>query len=84
MDRSKHSKTQCVVGAEFDKLVNHRIFKNLNVLFSSPYGAELVKSEVEHKEPIIVEFFILQYAKMLLLQLLYHFFQLFRDHQKFE
>ena len=84
MDRSKHSKTQYVVGAEVDKLVNERNFKNLNVLPSSIYEVEMVKSEVNHKEPIIVGFFILQYAKLTMLQLFYIFFQLFCDSQKYE
>ena len=44
MDRSKHSKTQYVVGAEVDKLVNERNFKNLNVLPSYIYEVEMVKS----------------------------------------
>ena len=55
MDLSKHSKTQYVVGAEVHKLVNERNFNNLNVLPSSIYEVEMVKSEVNHKEPIIVE-----------------------------
>ena len=84
MDRSKHSKSQYVVGAEIDKLVNERNFKNLNVLPSSIYEAELVKSEVNHKEPLIVSFFILQYAKLTMLQLFYNFFQLLCGSQKYE
>ena len=65
MDRSKHS-TQYVVGAEVDKLVNERNFKNLNVLPLSIYEIEMVKSEVNHKEPITVGFFFLQYATSVL------------------
>ena len=71
MDRSKHSKTQYVVGAEVDKLVNKRNFKNLNVLPSSIYEVEMVKPEVNHKEPIIVGFFILQYGKLTMLQMFF-------------
>ena len=84
MDRSKQSKTQYVVGAEVDKLVNERSFKNLIVLLSSIYEDENVKSEVNHKEPIIVGFPILQYGKLTMLHLFYNFFQLFRDSQKYE
>ena len=84
MGRSKHSKTQYVVGTEVDKLANKRNFKNLNVLPSSIYEAEMVKSEVTPKEPITVGFFILQYAKLTMLQLFYNFFQLFCDSQKYE
>ena len=46
MDRSKQpSKTQCVVGAEVDKLVNERNFKNLNMLPSSIYEIELQRTQ---------------------------------------
>ena len=83
-DRSKHSKTQYVVGAEVDKLVIERNFKNLNVLPSSIYEVEMVKSEVNHQKPISVGFFILQYAKLAMLHLFYNFFQLFCDFQKYE
>ena len=44
----------------------------------------MVKPEVNHKEPIIVGFFILQYAKLTMLQLFYNFLQLFCDSQKYE
>ena len=74
MDRSKHSKTQYVVGAEIDPLVNERNFKNLNLLPSSIYEVEMVKPEMNHKEPIDVGFFILHYAKLTMLQLFYTFF----------
>ena len=37
------------------------------------YEVELVKSEIELREPIIVGFFILQYAKLRKLELYYNF-----------
>ena len=43
-----------------------------------------MKSTVEHREPIIVGFFILQYAKLRMLELYYNFFDKFFDVQKFE
>ena len=45
---------------------------------------ELVKSTIEHREPIIVGFFILQYAKMRMLELYYTFFDKFCDVSQFE
>ena len=48
------------------------------------YEVELVKSEIQHKEPIIVGLFILQYAKLRVLQLSYNFFDKFCDVAKFE
>ena len=45
---------------------------------------ELVKSTIEHREPIIVGFFILQYARLRMLELFYKFFDKFCDVNKFE
>ena len=45
---------------------------------------ELAKSTIEHREPIIVGFFILQYAKLRMLELYYNFFDEFCDVNKFE
>ena len=45
------------------------------------------KTRIEHKEPIIVGFFILQYAKLTMLQFLklkYNFFSSFCDPNKYE
>ena len=48
------------------------------------YEVEHVKSEIEHREPIIVGFFILQYAKLRTLELYYNFFKKFCDTDKYE
>ena len=48
------------------------------------YEKELAKAEIEHREPIIVEFFILQYAKLRMLELYYNFLETFREVNKFE
>ena len=48
------------------------------------YEVELVKSEIEHRAPIIVGSFILQYAKLRLLELYYNFFKNFYDTDKYE
>ena len=45
---------------------------------------ELAKARIEHKEPIIVGLFILQYAKLRKLELYYNFFTRFCDTKKFE
>ena len=48
------------------------------------YEVELVKPEIEHREPIIVGFFILQYAKQRMLELYYNFSKKFCDTDKYE
>ena len=45
---------------------------------------ELAKAEIEQKEPIIVGFFNLQYAKLRMLELYYNFFTGFCVVNKFE
>ena len=37
------------------------------------YEVELAKAEIEHKKPIIVVFFILEYNKLSILELYYNF-----------
>ena len=48
------------------------------------YEAELVKSEFEHKEPTSNGSFILQYAKLRMLELYYNFFEKFCNVEKFD
>ena len=48
------------------------------------YEVELAKAQIEHKEPIIVGLFILQYAKLRMLELYYNFFTKLCDVNKFE
>ena len=50
---------------------------------NSLYEVELAKAQIEHKEPIIVGFSILQYAKLRLLELYYNFFTRLCDVPKF-
>ena len=59
------------------------MFKRLNHITDQLYEVELVKPEIEHREPIIVRFFNLQYAKQRTLEL-YNFFKKFCDTDKYE
>ena len=51
---------------------------------NSLYEVELAKAQIEHKDPIIVAFVILQYAKLRILKLYYNVFTKFCDISKFE
>ena len=65
--------------------INSNLFKNLDHVNNSLYEVELAKTQIEHKEPIIVGFCILQYAKLrIMLELYYNFFTRFCDVHKFE
>ena len=61
-----------------------KLFKKLDHVNNSLYVVELAKAEIEHKEPIIVRFFILQYAKLHMLELYYNSITSFCDVHKFE
>ena len=63
---------------------NSRMFKRLNHITDQLYEVELVKSEVEHRESINVGFFILQYAKLRMLELYCNFFKKYHDPDMYE
>ena len=48
------------------------------------YEVEPIKSEIERREPVIAGYFILQYAKLRLLELCYNFFEKFCDTDTYE
>ena len=73
MDRSRHTITKYLNDEKAHKAINSKFFKKLNHLNDNLYEIESVKADVEHKEPIIVGFFILQYAKLRMLELYYNF-----------
>ena len=84
MDRSKHTRTKYVVGSYVNTLVNDKMLRKFNDLPNELYEFELGKSKVEHKELIIVGVFILRYAKVVMLELVYDFSDPFCDLDKYE
>ena len=84
MDPSRHTVTKYLNGEKTQSAINYKLFKRLNFITDQLYEVELVKSEIEHREPIIVGFFILQYAKIRMLELYYNFLKKFRDTEKYE
>ena len=83
-DRSKHAETKYLNDEKTHKAINGKMFKLLNNVSKKLYEVELAKSKIEHREPIKVGFFILQYAKLSMLELYYNFFDRFCDLDKFE
>ena len=84
MDRSRHTVTKYLNDQKIHSAINNKLFKRLNFITDQLYEVELAKSEIEHREPIIVGFFILQYAKLRMLELYYNFFKKFCDTEKYE
>ena len=84
MDRSRHTTTKYLNDEKSQKAINEQWFKKLNTVEKDLYEVERLKSTIEHREPIIVRFFILQYAKLRMLELYYNFFDKFCDVNKLE
>ena len=84
MDRSRHTVTKYLNDEKTHSAINCKMLKRPNHITDQLYEVELVKSENEHREPIIVGFFILQYAKLRMLELYYNFFKKFCDTDKYE
>ena len=84
MDRGRHTVTKYLNDEKTDGADNTNFFKRLDHINDQLYEVELAKAEIEHREPIIVGFFILQYAKPGMLELYYTFSERFCDVNKFE
>ena len=84
MDRSRHTTTKNLNDAKTHKAINEPLFKRLNSVEKDLYEVELLKSTIEHREPIIAGFFILQYAKLRMLEFYYNFFDKLCDVNKID
>ena len=84
MDRSRHTVTKFLNDEKTHGAITMKIFKRLDHINDQLHEVKLAKAELEHREPIIVGFFILQYSKLRMLQLYYNFFERFCDVNKFE
>ena len=80
MDRSRHTVTKYLPDEKTHSAIDGKLFKRPNHITDQLYEVELVKSEIEHREPIIAGFFILQYAKLRMLELYYNFFKNILSH----
>ena len=83
MYRSPHTVTK-YLSDKTHAAVNSKLFKKPDHVKNSFYQVEFSKATVEYKEPIVVEFFILQYATLRLLELYCNFFIKFCDVIKFD
>ena len=69
MDRSCHTVTKYLNDEKTHRAINTKFFKRLDQINDQLFEVKLVKAEIEHREPIIVGFFMLQYAKLRMLEL---------------
>ena len=84
MDRSRHIVTKYLSDEKTHAANHSKLFRKLDHVNNSLDEVELAQAQIEHKEPAIVGFFNLQYAKLRTLELYYNFFTRFCDVNKFE
>ena len=60
MSRSRHTVTNYLIDVKTRGAINTNLFKRLDHINDQLYEVELAKAEIQHREPIIVGFFILQ------------------------
>ena len=84
MDRSRHTVTKYLTDKKTHAAINSILIKKLDHVNNSLHEVELAKAQIEQKEPMIVGVFILQYAKLRMIELYYNFFNRFCDVNKFE
>ena len=82
MDRSRDTETKHLNEGKTHAANNSKLFNNLNLFNNAIYEVELAKAAIELNESIIVSFFILQYAKLQMLELYYKLFTEFCDIKK--
>ena len=75
MDRSRHTVRKHLSDEKTHGAINKNFFKRLDYINDQLYEVEWAKAEIEHREPMFVGFFILQYAKLRMLELYYNFFR---------
>ena len=83
-DRNRHTVTKYLSDEKTHGAINTKVFKRLDHINDQLYEKDLAKADIEHREPIIVGFFILQYAKLRMLELYCNFFERFFDVNKIE
>ena len=84
LDRSRHTVTKFLIDEKTHGAINTNFFKRLDHINDQLYEVECLKAEIEHREPIIVGFSIVQYAKHRMLELYCNFIERFCDVSKFE
>ena len=84
MDRSRHTATKYLTDEKNPQCKYSRMFKRLNHITDQLYEVKLVRSEIEHREPIIVRFSFLQSSKLRTLEIYHNLFENFCDTDKYE
>ena len=84
IEKSWHSVTKDLSDKATQSTNKFKLFKKLDDVNSTLHEVELGKAQIAHKEPIVVGFILLQYAKLRILELYYIFFTNFYDVNKLD
>ena len=84
MDRSQHTATKYLNDEKTHRAITNKLFRQPNFIADQWYEVELVKSEIKHREPILVGFFVLKNAELRMLELYCTFFKRFCDTENYE
>ena len=84
MGRSRHTETKYLSDIKTHEAIYSKLFIKLDHVNNPFFEVELAKAHIKHKEPIIVGFYKLKYAKLRMLELYYNFFTRFCDVNKIE
>ena len=79
MGHSRHTETKYLSDEKTNGAIIERMFRHLGYLDDKLYKVGLVKLGIEHKETMIVEVFILLYAKLRMLELYYNLIDKYCD-----
>ena len=84
MNRSRHSVTKYGNESSIHDYINSKMFKTFTEVCDDVYEVGMAKKRIEHKEAIVIGFFILQYAKLRMLELYYNFLHTYCDKNLYE
>ena len=84
MDHICHTVTNYLSNEKTHGAINAKLFKRLDHVNDQSYEVQLAETEIEYRKRILVGFFILQYAKLKMLELYCNFSERFCEVKKFE
>ena len=84
MDHNRFSVTRYMKGEKTHSAMTIEKFRKIGYINDQLYEVELAKAEIEHKEPVSLSCFIMQYAKLRVLEIYYSFSRTFCDTDKCE
>jgi len=83
-NKEKHHDARYCNRSEVTKLINSRVFHQLNIITDDLYEVECLKKSVKENLPLQISFFVYGYAKLRMLEFYFDFLLHFIDRQDFQ